>query len=615
MKKTWFLIPLSAAFITPVGVIVACSSTPSSDELKEEIQRLESQNYDSIQRILNPTEFNNINNQNLNQYILKYDQKVIRPDFNTRIKIKSKEANRIWFEFNVQELKTSYIETTKALTIDFQVQGIDSLPPLDPPNPPDFSADGWAPITNKDPASANQHNINHADQYHFNRPYYQDNKVTLKQNGSAANNVPTPGKPSEKNVYAKEGWMPTEKHAQLAKQVFSVGFVNGVEQTGTAWILDYKLTEDNSYPLTWYFGTNAHVIDDLRVDNEPIYKEKFATWDPVNKKYRAENTRRMFIHEIYNPQAATEYRDSNRGGWDFEMIELSDPKLENENWEKQDGYFLKNPPVKTIFQGFDFLTTSPSRFSALNPWRDKEEYADFGVFEITFKDEKQARKVTNDYADWDEKDKFKYRETDLVSHPENMPTQIFEVGYPTDGNVRNLATNTNKLLYDQGDKFQVNALTQSPNYSTWTHLKGAFDAHIAMSDFGYSYEWMDNSQTEVDEVKTSTPYVGYGLIYGAEGSNMRGGSSGALSVDQDGYAIGIHYASDNNSAMGGTQAFVSEGYDYKGYYGNYNMPAYDLIRGGGQYQKESYYDNLVKIYGKDPKFKTRLFPNGLTSRH
>ena len=615
MKKIWFLLPLSAAFITPVGVIVACSSTPSSDDLKEEIKRLESQNYDSIQKVLNPTEFNNINNENLKNYILKYELKVIRPGFNTRIKIKSKEANRIWFEFNVQELKTSYIDTTKDLAVDFQVQGIDSLPPLDPPIPPDFSADGWAPITNQDPASANQHNISHADQYHFNRPYYQDNKVTLKQNGSAANNVPTPGKPAEKNVYAKEGWMPTEKHAQLAKQVFSVGFVNGVEQTGTAWILDYKLTEDNSYPLTWYFGTNAHVIDDLRVDNEPIYKEKFATWDPVNKRYRAENTRRMFIHEIYEPKAATEYRDSNRGGWDFEMIELSDPKLENENWEKQDGYFLKNPPVKTIFQGFDFLTTSPSQFSAVNPWRDKEEYADFGVFEITFKDEKQARKVTNNYANWDEKDKFKYRETDLVSHPENLPKQIFEVGYPTDGNVRNLATNTNALLYDQGDKFQVNALTQSPNYSTWTHLNGAFDAHIAMSDFGYSYEWMDNSQTDINKVKTSTPYVGYGLIYGAEGSNMRGGSSGALSVDQDGYAIGIHYASDNNSAMGDTQAFVSEGYDYKGYYGNYNMPAYDLIRGGGKYQKASYYDNLVKIYGKDPNFKTRLFPNGLTSRH
>ena len=615
MKKIWFLIHLSAAFITPVGVIVACSNTPSSDELKEEIQRLESQNYDSIQRILNPTEFNNINNQNLNQYILKYDQKVIRPGFNTRIKIKSKEANRIWFEFNVQELKTSYIENTKALAVDFQVQGIDSLPPLDPPSPPDFSADGWAPITNKDPASANQHNISHADQYHFNRPYYQDNKVTLKQNGSAANNVPTPGKPSEKNVYAKEGWMPTEKHAQLAKQVFSVGFVNGVEQTGTAWILDYKLTEDNSYPLTWYFGTNAHVIDDLRVDNEPIYKEKFATWDPVNKKYRAENTRRMFIHEIYNPQAATEYCDSNRGGWDFEMIELSDPKLENENWEKQEGYFLKNPPVKTIFQGFDFLTTSPSQFSALNPWRDKEEYADFGVFEITFENEAQAKNATNDYANWKEEDKFKYRQTDLVSHPEDTPTQIFEVGYPTDGIVRNLATNTNALLYNEGEKIQVNSLTKSPNYSTWVGLDGRFDAHIAMSDFGYSYEWMDNNQTNIDLVKTKTPYVGYGLIYGIEGSNMRGGSSGALSVDQDGYAIGVHYASDNNSAMGGTQAFVSEGYNYNGYYGNYNMPAYDLIRGGGKYQKASYYDNLVKIYGKDPNFKTRLFPNGLTSRY
>ena len=87
-----------------------------------------------------------------------------------------------------------------------------------------------------------------------------------------------------------------------------------------------------------------------------------------------------------------------------------------------------------------------------------------------------------------------------------------------------------------------------------------------MSDFGYAYEWMDNSVSDLNQVRKTTPYVGYGLIYGSEAGNMRGGSSGALSVDQDGCAIGIHYASDNNSAMGGTQAFVSKGYDYQGYY-------------------------------------------------
>lgn len=610
MKKRWFSLPLAIGLITPVAFIAACAQT-SSTNLDAEIARLENLQLQAINQKLTQEQFSQIDKTNLANYVLDFDKQVNRAGFVTKIMDLKKNQNRIQFNFKVDEQATGYQKTTKNIWVDFQVENIEPLPPVI------AGANGWAPITNTDAASAKQYPINHADQYHFNRPFYENGKVTLKQNGSAANNVPTPGVPSQQNVYAKEGWMPTAQHAQLAKQVFSVGFVEdgGVEQTGTAWILDYKLTEDKSYPLTWFFGTNAHVIDDLRVDGEPIYKEKFATWDPKQQKYRAVNTRRLNLWRLLDPQAQTEYRDSNRGGWDSVAINLIDPSLEDDWWNKKEGFYLKEPPVKTIFQGFDFLSTSPSQFSALNPWKDKEEYADFGVFEVNFENETQARLATNNYADWSEKDKFKYRTTDLVNHPENIPQQVFEVGYPTDGFIRNLATNTNKLLYDQGQTVQTNALTQSPNYATWTHLNGAFDAHIAMSDFGYAYEWMDNTQSDLNKVKTSTPYVGYGLIYGAEGSNMRGGSSGALSIDQDGYAIGIHYASDNNSAMGGTQAFVSQGYDYKGYYGNYNLPAYDLIRGGGQYQTASYYDNLVKIYGKNPNFKTRLFPNGLTSRY
>ena len=613
--KLWGMAAVALAGIGPVIIIASCASADS--ELNQEVRRLEI--YPWQTQPLTPTEFKQLNKSNLKNYINNWAEATKNTKFTYQVdNVISKSVNSIEFRLIVADASApTQMRTTKARVLEFQI--LTEEPPVPDPAPgpsqPPNLETGWAPITNKDPATAKQYPIEHADKYHFNRPFYQNDQVTLKQNGSAANNVPSPGYPSQPNVYAKEGWIPSANHVQLAKQVFSVGFVNGTEQTGTAWILDYKLTDDESYPLTWYFGTNAHVIDDLRVDNEPIYKEKFATWDPVNNRYRAENTRRMFIYEVFNPQAQTEYRDSNSGGWDFEMIQLNDPSKEDIYWNKQEGYFLKNPPVKTIFQGFDFLSTSPSQFSAVNPWRNKEEYADFGVFELTFATEAQARKVTNNYAEWPEEQKFKYRSTDLVSHPEHTPKQVFEVGYPTDGAVRNVATNTNKLLFDQGQTVQTNALTQSPNYSTWTHVAGRFDAHIAMSDFGYSYEWMDNSQTDINKVKTSTPYVGYGLIYGAEGSNMRGGSSGALSVDQDGYAIGIHYASDNNSAMGGTQAFVSEGYDYKGYYGNYNLPAYDLIRGGGQLQKASYYDNMVKIYGKDPNFKTRLFPRGLQFRN
>ena len=134
--------------------------------------------------------------------------------------------------------------------------------------------------------------------------------------------------------------------------------------------------------------------------------------------------------------------------------------------------------------------------------------------------------------------------------------------------------------------------------------------------FGYDYEWVDNtsSNTNQNDFSRKTKYATYGLIYGVNNGNMAPGSSGGLTVDEDGYAIGIHFGSDNNAATGQSQAFYCGGYEYKGYYGNYNLPQYDLIRGGYPKQKNSYYDSLVKIYGKDSNFKTNLFPNGLTSR-
>ena len=42
---------------------------------------------------------------------------------------------------------------------------------------------------------------------------------------------------------------------------------------------------------------------------------------------------------------------------------------------------------------------------------------------------------------------------------------------------------------------------------------------------------------------------------------------------------------------------------------NYNLLEYNLIAGGGKYQKASYFQNMQKLYGKT-NIKTRLFPQG-----
>lgn len=492
-------------------------------------------------------------------------------------------------------------------------------------NKPSELPKGWAYKTNTTPQEVKQYSIDHNRSLHFNYPNYNGNKVTLKADGSPSNNKPGPGIIG--GDYALEGYVPTDKHAQLAKQSYSVGFKNGTEKLGTCWILDYKLTDDNTYPTTWYFGTNAHVIDDLKVRNDKLYPEKFGEWDDSITNFRGYNTEGISLWQLRDPKGTTsKYPNSwdNGAAGQYGSWKRTELYFRNTNptpgsdvakdgrWK---GYYPETTPLKTIFSGNDFLKISPSD-SSTNPYSNKEEYADFGVFELTFDSPQQAQETTNNYANWDEELKFKYYQEDLLKNPSLQTDYVYDLGYPEveSGTMatRVVATNINK--YDNVQNYQNKGLSTSVHYNSFDREKlGMFDGIIAMPWFGYSYEWIDNNATGYDYEKT-TSFSTYGLIYGVNNGNMRGGSSGGLTLDDNGYALGVHFASDNNAATGSSQAFYCSGYDYKGYYGNHNLPQYDLIRGGYPLQKNSYYDGLVAWYGNDANFKTRLFPNGLNSR-
>lgn len=481
---------------------------------------------------------------------------------------------------------------------------------------------GWTYKTNTTSDEVLQFDIEHNKKLHFNYPVYKGNKVSLKADGSPSFNYPgqgiTPGNPSKEDI------IPTDKHAQLAKQVYSVNFKNGADIGGTAWILDYKLTNDGSYPLTWYFGTNAHVLDDLKVKDDKLYPEKFGNWNPINKRFNATNTEGISLLQIRNPEGNKEYPDSLQG-LSNDIWKQTTIYFRNENPDNGEqlvnglwsGYYKDNPPVKTIFTGNDFLTISPSD-SSINSFSTKEECADFGVFELTFESEQQARETTNNYAEWNEDLKFKYYQEDLLKNPSLQTDHVYEIGFPEDSNdggmsIRRVSANMN-AKDDTIDNYTNKGLSTSQHYNSFNRdKKGIYDGMIAMPWFGYVYDWVDNN--DLNNPLRTTSFSTYGLIYGVNNGCMRPGSSGGLTIDDNGYALGIHFSSDYNAATGSSQAFYSSGFDYKGYYGNHNIPQYDLIRGGYPKQKNSYYDGLVGWYGKDVNFKTRLFPNGLTSRN
>ena len=82
---------------------------------------------------------------------------------------------------------------------------------------------GWSFKSDTKPEEVNQFSINHLQKLHFNYPNYKGDLVTLKADGEPTFNYPgDPNTPTGPFQFAKKGIIPTEKHLELSKRVFSV---------------------------------------------------------------------------------------------------------------------------------------------------------------------------------------------------------------------------------------------------------------------------------------------------------------------------------------------------------------------------------------------------------
>ncbi|MEG1151018.1 MAG: DUF31 family protein, partial [Malacoplasma sp.] len=473
------------------------------------------------------------------------------------------------------------------------------------------------PISN---TSVDQFGYEHNKQYNFINPLYENNKIVSLDKANGGPTFTVPGNGITPRATLLQGRLPNQKYVDLAKRSYALEINNGAPKTGTTWILDYKLSNDNSYPTTWYFGTNAHVLDDLMIKNNIGKPDNFANWNSTTNSFPAYNTSSVALLSIDNPNTTTVYRNNHQPGWNKHWIDLSTPNPNPNGPERWEGYYSNTPSVRTIFLGEDFLSTDPkdcldlkyATASKYDKWINNKEYADFAVLEVKFPDSNTAKKVTNDYANLPPENKFKYRQSDLIQ--DYVRREQYVVSFPIDGDsyTKNLFVNKSLADYNGGDR-NGGELGTSPFYSTFASKPSILDGGVGMSYFGTTIESYDNNPTKPQSIQTY--FNTWGLFYQLNYANLTPGASGSLVIDQDGYSTGVLLGSDQNAAIGSVQAFYSNGYSYNGYYGKYDLPAYDLIRGGGPTQTKSYYDGLVQAYGKTSTFKTNLFPNGLTSRY
>lgn len=436
---------------------------------------------------------------------------------------------------------------------------------------------------------------------------HYDNKATPISDGSYAfstydkksnsinySNGPTGVTPSEgveKNANISRRYLFNEYEVKQAQRTVGINYYSyggsGIH-SGTGWILDYKITEGNSYPLTWYFATNAHVIQNLKVPYDTMTPERYETNDNYN------NTEYI---EFINLKDFTLNKDLGTTATSNTSHQATRIKIINDEGQ---------PKAKTIFIGNDFLKTSPKMYSKTDRWQRFEEYADFAVMEMTFDNEEEARTVTMNYAN-NKDNQFKYKKESLLARPDKIKKNNYSVvGFPASPNnvyVSSISVSKHENPTEKEQKTLTNLAT-SPFYNSYEDVKGIMDAAISLSFFGYEY------RQYVSKEKDDDFFLSWGLMYPVDYGSLTGGSSGSMLMDSEGHTLGIHFAGDFDASIGLAQALYCEGFDYQGIFGRYNLEGYDLIDGGFINQKKSYRDSMIQMYGKE-NLKTNLYPNGI----
>ncbi|WP_027122226.1 Ig-specific serine endopeptidase MIP [[Mycoplasma] imitans] len=407
---------------------------------------------------------------------------------------------------------------------------------------------------------------------------------------------------------------------------------------GTTWILDYKLPETNeTYPTTWYFASNMHVLENLLLDNIAGTENDFRDFQNRNYDVRT-NFARLTFANYWNtdvtptgsrfatsqPNSVTTLND--RIGDNFEQTNMTDEQFKKINTP----YVTVNidpAKIKPIFLGADFLKPQSTpqisgRFS------NAKTMIDFGVIEVTFNSPQIAKWLTGDYANWDSSQKYTFASSSLLNN-ETYKTlkqnDLYAIGFPN-------SYDDYKVRYAGSDGENIQASRQYVSY--WTNKSGNYYANLNPNAFlkanmnqGGDLSW-SNTRTFVNKpgvtdillsypsfngspnVYSRMPYINTGLGYLINNYVPAGGASGTRIIDSSGKIWGILYGVARSSTSGYVVSLRSEGMNYDGLYGSYNLPQYDLIYGGGKDQNDSYLDQMKKRRGSE---KTWLFPNGVNN--
>lgn len=416
-------------------------------------------------------------------------------------------------------------------------------------------------------------------------------------------------------------------------------------------ILDYQVKDGQDYPLTWYFTTNAHVARHLRLQNDEggdgVYGRDTTNYNTHNTAY---NTREVSILKLIKEQVQLN-----------KVIPLSNQEPDWQDYYKN----IKIDPakIKLVMIGTNVMGKKVSDYTDQEFWKGVGMVIDFAIVEITFNSEEDAKLITQN---WYEKHKNLNKNNDYIITSDanlldkkqytNLPKDPFyTLGFPIStpekyikeidyGNVDktqiqnklggsvSVWTNKPSRLFPQKNEIKTNSqqleqLRKNGGDMNWTRGLRSFMSTPGITDWFIASPYIEEGVLSIEKYNNQTHkfdnddwYAFSGLGTVLDNMVAGGGMSGS-GVYLNDKLYGLIYSSDALSSSTGVINLRSYGKNYKGYYGKYNLPKYDLIYGDGAAngtgdQKKSYFDAMQHMHTKKgQQIRTFLFPNGFGESH
>lgn len=385
-------------------------------------------------------------------------------------------------------------------------------------------------------------------------------------------------------------------------------------ENGTAWILDYLNEEDGSYPKTWFYATNLHVVSRINFGiNGTLANEEQAYKRPIH----------------VGPSTNPEKKDLKKETVILQRYKINKNKADpqpNHHYYTPFAPAQTEPDIKLLFTARNFLGPElklplffeepPTQNSKFQTYKDY--FKDFAVIQVTYKNDQEAQEMTNNFYNKykDKKTIFK-TQSFLSQSPEtlNKFNKGFVLGYPTKQK-KNVILGGITINKDAGDQNNLygSKLATSEN----TNIKNRWNQPIPGVGLSYRYNapnlkygsWnltkisaekaMDKSKqtnqplykAQFDGVTSSR----FGVTFTYANDALPPGASGALAteVDEKGndVIVGIQWGYNQDKA-GLIDPLIFEGFQLNGII---ISPKYDLINGGVLGQTKSFKDNLQKTY-------------------